>query len=154
MQHPQAPSSPSSLVLEMRIRDYSDIDKMEREISRLLHCDPGRIPVHTTTVPYFRFRSQLIRMLHHLQSDENVAAEAKAYLPQGLRVHCTWEDTSKMAGAVVARIVWMGSVIGSTTPTAKEIEEGCNDAVNNDCPSSLESSGSAAKKQKKRRCKI
>jgi len=124
------PAKDRSPAVELKIYDYEDIAGMEKEISRLLHCEDGRTPAHANTVSYFRFRSNVIQMLSKILDKENEHGHSshsanafKIYLPQGLFVECCADEASS---CILASIAW---VPGSCIYKENEVESNTEDQV-------------------------
>jgi hypothetical protein len=102
-------------VKKIRLIEYSDVERVEKEICRLLHCESGRNPVHTTSASYLMFRNRLIRVIADLKSCNGQGPQhghniLSVHLPQGLAISCSLEmakrGLNKQLG-IVASIDWL-----------------------------------------------
>jgi hypothetical protein len=102
-------------VKKIKILEYSDVGRVEKEICRLLRCESGRNPVHTTSASYLMFRNRLIKVVSDMKSGKGLLEKhghniSSVYLPQGLAISCSMEMTrigSNKQIAIVASIDWL-----------------------------------------------
>jgi hypothetical protein len=101
-------------VKKIKILEYSDVGRVEKEICRLLRCESGRNPVHTTSASYLMFRNRLIKVVSDMKSGNGLEKHghniSSVYLPQGLAILCSMEMTkigSNKQIAIVASIDWL-----------------------------------------------
>ena len=92
------------IISTIQIQNYHDLDKVENEIRRLLHCSNHRLPVCLTAEPYCRFRCSILENMlvpslettkHDDEEERDKQITEAIHLEQGLFAKAKFETFEK-----------------------------------------------------------